>query len=150
MSRLSIAPILFAGLMVCGIGMGCSGKKSGPEQKPVYKVTGSITVDGNIPDPPIQIECHSIDSLEDLNRTFSSAQSKKDGTFALETYKEGDGIPAGDYSLTFSWRKFDLIRRQHSDIDLLKNRYADPLKSETKFTVDEKPTDLGEIQLKTK
>lgn len=108
-------------------------------------------VDGKEPGSPIQIACHNTGEIDTAHPTISGSISKNDGTFEISTYTTGDGIPPGDYTLTFVWKKYNLMSRGYSGPDKLKKRYDKPEKSKTKFSVTEgEPTDLGAIELTTK
>lgn len=127
---------------------------SSPEEsftKKTYPVKGKIMVDGKEPGSPIQITCHNTGEIDTAHPTASGSISDNDGTFELATYTSGDGIPPGDYTLTFVWKKFDLMSRGYSGPDKLKKRYDKPEKSKIKFSVAEgEPNDLGVIDLTTK
>lgn len=129
--------------------VGCGGD-NGPPRKQTFKVTGKVTVDGAAPSFPIQITCHSLSGTDPQMPTASECQTNPDGTFEIATYQSGDGVPAGDYVLTFASRDINMMTRTYSGPDKLNNRYSDPQKSEFKFSVKDKPVDLGEIQLTTK
>jgi hypothetical protein len=74
-----------------------------------------------------------------------------DGKFAISTYQSADGVPAGEYLLTFVWGRFDMISKSYGGPDKLNGRYADHQKSEHRVQVESgKPTDLGRIELTTK
>lgn len=127
---------------------------SSPEEpftKKTYPVKGKIMVDGKEPGSPLQIACHNTGEIDTEHPTASGCISNTDGTFELSTYTTGDGIPPGDYTLTFIWKKFDLMSRSYGGPDKLKKRYDKPEKSKIKFSVVEgEPTDLGVIELTTK
>jgi hypothetical protein len=83
--------------------------------------------------------------------TVSSAFTGQDGGFSISTYESGDGVPAGDYVLTFMWGQKEAFSGGYGGPDKLSNRYTDPKKSPVRFTVEAgKPTDLGRIDLTTK
>ncbi|QDU09192.1 hypothetical protein [Gimesia aquarii] len=122
-----------------------------PFTKKTYPVKGKIMVDGKEPDFPLQITCHNTGEIDTEHPTASGSISKRGGTFELSTYTTGDGIPPGDYVLTFVWKKFDVMSRSYTGPDKLNKRYDEPEKSDIKFSVVEgKPTDLGVIELTTK
>jgi hypothetical protein len=80
----------------------------------------------------------------------SQTETKPDGSFEIATYESGDGVPEGDYVLTFSWQAFNLLSNSYSGPDKLKQRYSDSKASEVRLTVKAgEPTDLGEIKLTT-
>lgn len=138
--------VLVIGAAFCGIGCG----KSGPPRKQVFKVTGKLVVDNEPPMSPIQIECHSLSPLDTKMPTVSLCDADPDGTFQISTYDAGDGVPPGEYVLTFSWRQFNVMSRNYAGPDRLKGKYSKKDGSQFKVTVVDKPVDLGEIALTTK
>lgn len=128
----------------------CSGDDE-PFRKPTFPVVGKVTVDGAAPTSAVQVHCHAASGVDAEHPTFSQTETKEDGSFEISTYESGDGVPEGDYVLTFVWQDFNLFNRSYSGPDKLNNRYADPKTSEFKATVKSgEPTDLGEIKLTTK
>jgi hypothetical protein len=127
----------------------CSGEK--PFRKQTTKVTGKVTIDGAAPDPPAQVECVATGGMDPKHATFSWCDTKPDGSFEISTYEQGDGIPAGDYSLTFKWQPFNVMSRGYG-ADKFKGKYAKPENSKIKFTIadGDKPADLGTIELSNK
>jgi hypothetical protein len=128
----------------------CSSEKGAP-RKPTSPVTGQVLVDGQPPGSPIQVTCHSQSGIDSANPTYSSCLSADDGKFAINTYEKGDGVPPGEYVLTFMWGRMNLMSMSYGGPDKLDGRYADPEKSEFVIGVVEGlPTDLGTIELTTK
>lgn len=115
-------------------------------------LTGQVFVDG-APVPaasPLKVECHNVAGIDQTHPTVSSALTGEDGKFEISTYKAGDGVPAGEYVLTFVWGRMDLISASYGGPDKLGGAYSDPGKSEFKVVVVEgEPTDLGKIELVT-
>ena len=73
---------------------GCGGTTEVPEgQEAVYPVKGTVTYNGQ-PVADATISLHSEGKPGSFARTDSS------GNFAVNTYAEGDGAPAGTYTLT--------------------------------------------------
>jgi hypothetical protein len=136
-------------LCVVGLAFGCAGPK-GPPRKTTARVTGKVTVDGQAPAQPVIITCHNSAGAGTETPTVPISESGPDGSFEVGTYEKGDGVPAGDYVLTFESREFKIAIGDSTSPDLLKGRYSDPKKSEVKFSVKDKPVDLGEIKLTTK
>lgn len=127
---------------------GCAEK---PYRKPTFPVIGKVVVDGAAPGSEIQIGCHPTGPMDTDHPTFSQSATDADGNFSISTYISGDGVPAGEYTLTFSWQEFNVISRNYSGPDKLNGRYSDPAKSEIKITVAEgKQLDLKTIELTTK
>jgi hypothetical protein len=129
---------------------GC-GKKDEPFRKVVVPVKGRVTVDGKAPTSPIKIDCHNTGTLDNVHPTVSWCTTGEDGSFALSTYVTGDGVPEGDYALTYFWGEMNLVSMNYGGKDKLKNKYLKPADSPTKFSAKEgKPVDLGEVALTTK
>ena len=134
-------------LAACVLFCSCSDKP--PGRKETFPVTGEVYVDGQ-PAPQLQVTCHDVNGIDTENPTLSSAMTDQDGKFAISTYETGDGVPEGEYVLTFMWGKFNLLSKAYEGPDKLKGRYTDPAKSEHRFKVEPgKPTDLGRIELTT-
>ena len=80
-----------------------------------------------------------------------SALTAPDGKFELATYEAGDGVPPGEYQLTFVWGEISLLNGQYTG-DKMKGKYAKSAASQYKINVNpgDVPIDLGTIELKTK
>lgn len=130
--------------------LGCA-KEEGPPRKDTFQLTGQVLVDGKPPDSPLKVTAHNLAGLDKKQPTFSSTITDKQGRFAMSTYESGDGVPAGDYVLTFFWGKMDLIGGSYGGKDKLKGKYSEPETSPIKVSVKPgEPTDLGTIKLSTK
>ncbi len=138
----------FLPLFFCAI-IGCNGEE--PFRKTTSPVKGTVTVDGAAPGSEVQLECHSVAGMDSQHPTVSQTATDADGNFAISTYAAGDGVPAGEYVLVFSWKEFNIMARAYSGPDKLKGRYSDPKTSQIKVSVKEgEPLDLGIIPLTTK
>ena len=129
----------------------CS-RSDAPYRKPTCPVGGYVTVDGAPPDGPLQITCHNLNGLDPAHPTISASATGDGGKFELSTYESGDGVPPGEYALTFEYRTLNLVNMSYGGPDKLQGRYRDPQKSEVKFTVPEgsqQRIDLGTIALTT-
>lgn len=156
MSRLQLSPtrgcwlVVWAGTL--GLLSGC-GRKEEPYRKQTYRVVGVVTVDGVPPDTPLQITCHDVKGIDAEHPTVSASLTGQGGKFEISTYESGDGVPAGEYVLTFEWKQINLVTMNFGGPDRLNKRYNDPAKSEVRFVVEEGaqgPIDLGTIALTTK
>ena len=79
----------------------------------------------------------------------SSCYTAADGKFALSTYSSGDGLPVGEYSLTFQYGVYAIMGNQYTG-DKFKGKYAKKGDSTFTFTVKEgEPVDMGTIELTT-
>lgn len=135
---------------VLGALPGCA-KKAAPFRKAVIPVKGRITVDGKAPATPIKIECQNTGTLDNVHPTVSWCMTGDNGSFALSTYENGDGVPEGEYALTFLWGEMNLVSMSYGGKDKLNKKYTKPADSPAKFTAKEgTPVDLGEIALTTK
>lgn len=130
---------------------GCTGEPE-PYRKPTSVVTGQVLVDG-VPVPatnPLKVECHSTTGIDTEHPTFSSALTGQDGKFTISTYESGDGVPPGEYAVTFFWGKLNLMAASYGGPDKLNGKYSDPKSSTFVITVkQDAPTDMGRIELST-
>lgn len=156
MSRIPLTPtrgcclLMLAGTV--GLLSGC-GRQDEPYRKQTYRVFGVVTVDGVPPDTPLQISCHDMKGIDAQHPTVSASLTGEGGKFEISTYESGDGVPAGEYVLTFEWKQLNLVTMNFGGPDRLNKRYNDPAKSEVRFKVEEGakgPIDLGTIALTTK
>ncbi len=133
------------------IGCGDSGPE-GPTRVKTVPVIGKVTVDGSPVELPKQIRIRAyLVGGESPTGTEPGATVNLDGTFALSTYEAGDGIPVGEYKLTFQLGRQNMMRARFEGDDF-NGKYIDPDKSEHKVTVgenDTEPIDLGTIELTT-
>ena len=127
----------------------CSCSDGPPDRKETSPVTGEVYVDGQLA-ALLQVKCHNINGLDTADPTVSSAMTDQDGKFAISTYLSGDGLPEGEYVLTFMWGKLNLISKNYGGPDKLKDRYRDPQKSDYQVQVKAGVlSDLGRIELST-
>ncbi len=121
--------------------------EEGPPRKETYPVTGQIFVDGE-PAADLAVTCHNVEGMDKEQPTMSTAVTDKEGKFAISTYEMADGVPKGEYVLTFMWGKRNLVTMNYGGPDKLNDRYTDPKTSELRFQVEPgTPTDLGRIDL---
>ncbi len=119
------------------------------KEKPLFPVIGKVLVD-NKPVGQLAIRCISATGIDQNDPTTSATFTQEDGSFSISTYRSGDGVPEGDYSLTFQWGERNLMNMSYSG-DKFNGKYSDPNASTIKFTVKPGvPTDLGTIELTTK
>ncbi|XZE54533.1 hypothetical protein SH139x_000503 [Planctomycetaceae bacterium SH139] len=138
------------GLMMlgCVVFVGCGGGTEG--RKTTYRISGTVHVDGQ-PANYLAVRAHPVAGVDKGDPTYSSAFTDEEGKFVLSTYESGDGIPEGQYTLTFNWGEMNLLSMSYGGPDKLKKRYDDPVKSEIKITVGpDQPEDIGVIELTTK
>lgn len=139
--------LLFA-LAACVLAASCS--RTDPNRKQTFPVTGEVYVDGK-PARALAVTCHDVKGLDTKNPTLSSAHTQEDGKFAISTYQQSDGVPEGEYVLTFLWGQMNTFSNTYGGPDKLNGRYKDPKESKVRAKVEKgKPTDMGRIDLTTK
>ncbi|MGQ9576800.1 MAG: hypothetical protein ACUVUC_15970 [Thermoguttaceae bacterium] len=127
----------------------CSCGKKGPVRKETFPVSGQVFVDGQ-PAARLAVRCVSLGEPDPELPTFSHAYTDPQGNFRLSTYESGDGVPAGQYALTFTWGDLNLMTMSEGP-DKLKGRYSDPKTSQYRITVEKgKRLDPLRIELSTK
>jgi hypothetical protein len=130
----------------CGCG---GGESSGTPRKETFPVVGKVLVDGEAVEN-LAVYCESMTEIDKENPTKSQSFTLKDGSFKIGTYLSTDGVPEGEYALTFQWGEMNGFTRVYEG-DKLNGRYSNPKTSAVKFTVEPgEPTDLGTIELTTK
>lgn len=128
--------------------VGCEKKYDG--EKPVFPITGTVTVDG-VPQEGLRITLHDSSGGDPAKPTFSSGYSKEDGKISISTYADGDGAPAGTYKVTIEWGQFNPLSMSYGGPDKLNGRYSDAEKTEITWTITEsKVNDLGTVAVTTK
>ncbi len=123
--------------------------RRGADRKPTYPLTGQVYVDGK-PAAGVSVFCRDARGMDAERPTLSSTISDEDGLFRLSTYETADGVPNGEYFLTFEWRDYSAFTGAYEGADKLRGRYASrsnsPLGS---VLVDGTGQDLGHIGLST-
>eukprot|EP00913_Durusdinium_trenchii_P035347 g33077.t1 len=109
-----------------------------PMPKKAFITAEEVYVDGKAPDSPIAVKCHPVAGIDKADPTVSSAFTEDEGKFSISTYEKGDGIPPGEYILTFYWGKRNVISMNYGGPDKLKGRYKDVKKSKIKAPAAEK------------
>jgi hypothetical protein len=136
--------ILLSSLFFAGCG-GTTGPQGGPRVE-TTTVKGVVKVDGALV-PFLRVTAVSADGAGAVPME-PSALTDTEGAFSLSTYESGDGVPAGEYKLTFVWGQINLMNGQYSG-DKFKGKYADAAKSEISLTIanGDESRDLGVIEL---
>ncbi|MHB8973049.1 MAG: hypothetical protein ACYC3X_06960 [Pirellulaceae bacterium] len=143
-ARLSLWGLM---LLVCSL-TACG--PQGPPRKETFPVTGEVVVDGR-PAAALQVTLTDLKGMDKQMPTYSSAMTDDNGKFAVSTYKQADGVPEGDYAVTFVWGELNLFSMQYGGPDKLKDKYNDPKKSTFQIKVVKgKPADMGRLELTTK
>jgi hypothetical protein len=127
----------------------CSCSEQRGERKETYPVKGEVYVDGN-PAEGLKVTCHDVKGLDKEHPTMSAAFTDAEGKFEISTYESADGVPEGEYTLTFMWGQWNAISNSYGGPDKLNGRYSDPASSQQRITVEGgKRTDLERIELTT-
>jgi hypothetical protein len=140
--------LIFSGLAGCGNDLD---QNKGLNVKATMRVTGKVLVDGAAPETPVVVKAYPVAGAAQ-DQAPSSGGTGADGVFELSTYNKGDGLPAGDYKLTFVWTEMRLggAALSGAPSDKLGGQYADS--KTTPFTVTVKESkdvvDLGVFELK--
>ena len=92
-------------------------------------VSGVVTVDGT-PIADVYIYAHANDEATPV----SSCHTDGEGKFCFSSNLLCDGLPVGNYSLTFRLMP-EVPKNRDIGPDLFKGKYKSPKKSETKLTV---------------
>ena len=152
MSKPSLLLMFMALLTLAGCGTGSESsqaklKRLIPNAKQTTPVRGNLLVDGK---PIKDIFVYLIPKggqMPTNEQPAHRALSKADGSFAITTYLQGDGAPAGDYVLCFERLNYRASKDSWSGPDKLGNRYNDPDKSEFAVTVDPKIEGFLDIEI---
>ena len=131
--RLHFCLVLTCLLVVAGCGGTVSDEEKltgmlGAAPSEVVPTGGAVTVDGG-PAEGVCVLLHKADlklPLEEVPVVKTDAEGK----FSFTTYKAADGLPPGDYVLTFLWQHHRIAKgNKFSGDDKLNGRYSDPQKS---------------------
>lgn len=132
-------------LLLLILNPGCGGKDR--NWKETIPVQGEVIVDGQ-PAEGVMVNFNPLAGMDTAQPTSTSAMTDKEGKFKASTYQVGDGVPAGEYQVTFKWPTLNKISMTF-DGDKLKGKYSDAQKSQYTITVvSGTPIDMGRIELK--
>jgi 5-hydroxyisourate hydrolase-like protein (transthyretin family) len=109
-------------------------------------VSGVLHVDGS-PAAEVEVAFHPQDANAKIKYQITTT-TDKDGKFSATTYESGDGLPPGDYKITFAW-----LEGLTTQKDRLKGKFKNAKKSTHSVTVkgtEDEKVDLGTIELQTK
>lgn len=152
MNRLLLPLISLALLTLVGCGSGRMSDQDRlklliPNASQTTPVHGKLLVDGN----PVQgIFVYLIPKGSKMPTNVPPehrALSKADGSFAITTYLDGDGAPAGEYVICLEWLTYRQSKDSWIGPDKFGNRYNDPDKSEFAVTVDPKVEGFLDIEV---
>ena len=121
-----LLPFTLAAVLL-GLASGCAGNK------PVYPVSGRIVdADGKPVAGATVIFCPVENVYDNANKPAGLADEQ--GSFALTTYSQDDGAPAGDYLVTVQCRT-GARKSGHAPPDRLGGRFTDPTKTPLRAAV---------------
>lgn len=109
-----------------------------------FPVQGIVMV-GRFPADLLRVEARKIDQRE--GPAIATGVTDAKGFFQLSTFISRDGLPPGEYVLTFDWRTIDSEHLKFSGEDRLQGNYSNPKDSEHLLEVANDPIDLGIIKL---
>ncbi len=150
MTALSPAPVALraaALFTAAALAVGCGGGR-----KTCYPVSGTVLVNGKAAaDCLVRFDSHDPADHDGPNRVLPLAMADEKGRFQLSTYAANDGAPAGEYTVTFTWReRSGLLKNQFDGPDRLKGKYAMKESSGIKVTLGKGPQELPPFELTTK
>lgn len=131
-------------LAVVAVGLSvvaCAKKQPQEVRKPVHPVRGKVMVQGK-PAVTAFVLLIPVKEPAESPDPRPRAEVEADGSFALSTYGEKDGAPAGDYNVSISWPD------RESGSDRLQGRYANAAAPKLKATVKEGPNELPAFDLR--
>jgi hypothetical protein len=128
-------------LGLAGFAVACT-SCSQDKRLPVFPVTGQVLFAGK-PTPRALLVFHPV--VENSLRPLGTVD--EDGTFTLTTYEQGDGAPAGDYTVTVEWRRLATVDDDQRPPNRLPARYLNPKSSGITARVGEGDNVLPPIQL---
>jgi len=142
------APGWLVGLAICLAS--CSLSKS-PRTKVCYPVKGTLFVKGRPAEGAlVLLQPKEATNPNEWSKGFPRAFVAADGKFEVETYKEKDGAPNGEYLVLLSWEVPNPRDPRKDDpgvTDKLGGRYSNPLNATLTAKVDGNPTELPPIRL---
>lgn len=119
------------------------------DKRPVYKVTGRITVDGQ-PAKDAYLVFYSTDS-NDKMAPKPTATADENGNLTVTTYITGDGAPAGEYKVGIEWPKIvNNFGRMQPGGDQLNGKFKEVATSKWTVRIQPGENQLPPFELKTK
>jgi len=128
------------GLVLAAALLAASCSSPAGDQKPVFPVRGQVFYQDK-PAAGAFILFVPVNEPAEPKDPRPRATVEKDGSFALSTYGDKDGAPAGEYIVTVTWPGPE-------QDDRLQGHYADKGKKLLRATVKEAPNDLPVFKLK--
>lgn len=153
-----VSGLMFRGPRRAVIAMGLScvvfasscGRSKVPEiqgKLPVFPVKGTLLLDGK-PLANANLVFHAMTPLpKDASQIKPRGRTNEEGVFALTTYSDNDGAPAGRYRVTVSYRGNHQNSRTNEEPELL-GAYRNPRTSMLQAEVQEGDNDLAPLEIK--
>jgi hypothetical protein len=115
---------------------------------PVFPVKGKLLLDGK-PLPNANLVFHPTTPLpKDASQMLPRGRTNEEGAFALTTYSDNDGAPAGTYRVTVSYRGTHQNQRTNEEPELMPPAYRNPRASMLTAEVQEGDNDLPALEIK--
>jgi hypothetical protein len=110
---------------------GCAGGKN---RRPVVAVRGEVFVKSrgkSAPPKGARVLFHIQNDDGEPLPLIPGGTVQEDGSFRVSTYEANDGLPVGDYKVTITWHKTQVLMGEEKPEgpDLLRGKYADPKKT---------------------
>lgn len=120
---------------------------------PVHPARGNVLFRGK----PVAGGAIYLHAVQSASQAFPKPHARiaADGTFQLSTYRENDGAPPGEYTVTVSWRvpvnkqAADELKEEDWDQgrEQLPARYQNPQKSGLRITITPGQNELPPLRL---
>lgn len=113
--------------------------------KPTYPITGQVFFEGK-PAAGAKVMLFSLDDPKDpILRPMGVVE--EDGSFTLNSYRAGDGVPAGEYAVTIVWLPKGYVGPIEK-ANKLPARYSEPETSDLRVKLERKANVLEPFHLK--
>lgn len=129
-------------VLACLAGLGCGAE--GEDRPELVAVEGTIEINGEPPEGAMLVFHPADGEAFDARGSRPRATVSEDGSFSVTTYRDGDGIPVGEYDVAILW--FD-NPDSSSPHDKLGGRYARPEQADIRVSVDQETTQLEPITI---
>lgn len=133
--------------LVLGAFPGCQKASPQFESRSTFPVEGKLLIRGK-PVQGVQVFFHPRDATQ---RGKPRGVTDAEGKFQLRTYRDGDGAPPGDYTVTVYWPgRYNPKVAVDDQLppDRLGERFLDPRNSSLRATVSAAPTTLPPFDIR--
>ena len=133
--------LVWFGFMAALWMVGCSSKP------PTVRITGKITVNGKVPNPPVQLEAKFTGIESPGRHPVKACQTDPTtGMFRFSTYTEADGVPPGKYALLMTSRRLNPTTNEPEGDDLLGGKYDSVEESPQNINIPDDAADMGLVE----